>query len=177
MPRPTPPPRIKIPEFSYRPEPGSCDIAPIASSVPTVSATSLQGGYPDVDKQMVGLPDTKSQNTQRLVRVVWGSKQKHILKAILGARLSCNNTAFLRDVLQNVLEQPEPTTSTTWSRRQYKSTILTSMFATMPGSPYSADELFRTSQMAPSPAVKTSPMSTKLPPSSSVIVRLLASTP
>lgn len=67
--------RINIPEFSYRPEPGSYGIAPIASTVPTVSATSQQGGYPNVDKQMVDLPDEKSR-TPCVLLVSFGARSR-----------------------------------------------------------------------------------------------------
>jgi len=49
---PTPPPRINVPDFSYRPEPGSYGVAPVTAAIPAVSATSPKGGYPNIDNQM-----------------------------------------------------------------------------------------------------------------------------
>ena len=88
---PTPPPRFNIPAFSYRSPSGSYGVEPLSSTVSTVSATSLQGGYPDIDNTI--------QSTLRLLAVVWGSNNQEIILGVFGGPLDSKMAAYLSKLL------------------------------------------------------------------------------
>lgn len=97
---PTPPPHHSIPAFSYRPAPGSHGVAPHSSIVNPVSATSLQGGYPDINNTNRRLTKTQINNTLRLLAAVWGSNKQEVISSLFGGPLDRNSTAFLAKILQ-----------------------------------------------------------------------------
>ena len=88
---PPSPPRFNIPAFSYRSPSGSYRVEPLSSTVSTVSATSLQGGYPDIDNTI--------QSTLRLLAVVWGSNNQEIILGVFGGPLDSKMAAYLSKLL------------------------------------------------------------------------------
>jgi hypothetical protein len=98
---PTPPPSVKIPAFSYRSPSGSYSVEPLIYTINTVSATSPQGGYPDINNTMRDLTATQIRNTLRLLAVIWGINNQEIILGLFGGPLDSKMAAYLAKVLQN----------------------------------------------------------------------------
>jgi hypothetical protein len=81
---PPPPPYVNLPAFSYEPPTHSYGTGMVTSNTITVSASSITGGYPDLERPLVqGITETEYRNTLRLITLVWGSNDKQVVDSIL----------------------------------------------------------------------------------------------
>ncbi|KAM0696492.1 hypothetical protein Q7P36_003740 [Cladosporium allicinum] len=81
---PPPPPYVNIPAFSYEPPTHSYGTGLVTSNTIAVSASSIAGGYPNVEHPLVqDMTEMEYHNTLRLITLVWDSNDKQVVDSIL----------------------------------------------------------------------------------------------
>jgi hypothetical protein len=92
-----PPPYVNIPVFTYNPPTHSYGTGMVRPTTAAVSASSLAGGYNDVERPRIeDKGATEYRNHLRLITLIWGSNDKQAIDSILQLdRPKCNQAQFL----------------------------------------------------------------------------------
>jgi hypothetical protein len=94
---PQPPPYVNIPAYTYDPPTHSYGTGMVRSITVAVSASSLAGGYNDVERPRIeDIGVTEYRNHLRLITLIWGSNDTQAIDSILQLdRPKCNHAQFL----------------------------------------------------------------------------------